>query len=262
MPVPLSEHTSQESVRLQVAAGFQDPHFDQMPRLNQVLRGVKVQAAQAGKKPRPCLPITPHKIRGVWMSDNPPFDNTMFWAAATTTFFGFCRSGEVTVESVSKYDPQIHLSFADVAVDNAFSPTVVSIQLKRSKADPFMRGVKLVLGITHDDICPVTALLPYLAIRGPAPGPLFRWEDLSPLSKPKFVDHVRQALQSANVPAQLYSGHSFRIGVATTAASAGIPDSTIQTLGRWQSSAYLLYVKLRPSHLATYHLLWHSVQCD
>ena len=96
--------------QMQVAAGFQDPHFDQMPRLNQVLRGVKVQAAWAGKKPRPRLPITPSilcKIRGVWMSGNPSFDNTMLWAAATTTFFCFCRSGEVTVESASKYDAQL-----------------------------------------------------------------------------------------------------------------------------------------------------------
>jgi len=83
------------------------------------------------------------------------------------------------------------------------------------------------------------ALLSYLAIRGPASGPLFRWEDLSPLSKSKFVDHIHQALWSADVPAQLYSGHSFRIGAATTTASAGKADSTIQTLDRWQSSAYV-----------------------
>ena len=55
----------------------------------------------------------------------------------------------------------------------------------------------------------------------------------------------------ANLPADKYAGHSFRIGAATTAASAGIEDSTIQTLGRWQSSSYLLYVKLDPCHMAS-----------
>ena len=65
--------------------------------------------------------------------------------------------------------------------------------------------------------------------------------------KVKFVDHVlRHALLAANVPAHLYTRHSFGIGAATTAASAGIEDSTIHTLGQWKSSAYLLYIRLNP----------------
>ena len=95
-----------------------------------------------------------------------------------------------------------------------------------------MRGVKLVVGRTHDDLCPVTALLLYLSRRGSAPGPLFMWEDRRPLSKSRFVEEVQQGFLSANLPAHLYAGHSFHIGAATTAASAGIEDSTIQTLGR------------------------------
>lgn len=36
---------------------------------------------------------------------------------------------------------------------------------------------------------------------------------------------------------------SFRIGAATSAALAGIEDSTIQLLGRWQSGAFLCYIR-------------------
>ena len=80
---------------------------------------------------------------------------------------------------------------------------------------------------------------------------LFHWHmyNHTPLSKPKFVEHVCRTVLAANIPAHLYTGHSFRIGAATTAASAGIEDSTIQTLGHWKSSAYLLYIRLNPSHL-------------
>jgi len=57
-----------------------------------------------------------------------------------------------------------------------------------------------------------------------------------------FVDHVRQALQSANIHANLYLGHSFCIGTATTAAAAEIAYSTIQTLDWWQSYVYFFCI--------------------
>ena len=57
-----------------------------------------------------------------------------------TTLFGFCRSGEITVEHESKSDPKIHLSFANSAIDNSLTPSVISIQLKRSKTEQFMTG--------------------------------------------------------------------------------------------------------------------------
>ena len=101
-----------------------------------------------------------------------------------------------------------------------------------------MKGVRLAIGKTNNDSCPVTALLSYLARRGNTPGPLFQWDNHTPLSKSKFVEHVHQALLWANIPAHLYTGHSFRIGAATTAALAGIQDSTIQTMGRWKSSTH------------------------
>ena len=210
-------------------------------------------AVKNGRSPHPRLPITPsilYKLCKVWLEDNSSFNHIMLWVAATTTFFGFCRSGEITVECESKFDPKIHLSLADLAVDKTLAPSVISIQLKRSKTDQVMKGVKLVIGKTNNDLYPVTALLSYLARRGNTPGQLFQWDNHTHLSKSKFVEHVRQALLRANIPAHLYTGHSFRIGAATTAKLAGIQDSTIQTLGRWKSSAYLLYIQLNPSHLA------------
>lgn len=104
------------------------------------------------------------------------------------------------------------------------------------------------MGKTGDDICPVAALLRYLSLRGPCPGPLFRWREGTPLTRVRFVAEVRSALEQAHLPAKDFAGHSFRIGAATTAA--GLEDSTIQTLGRWKSTAYLLYVRIDPRRLA------------
>ena len=85
---------------------------------------------------------------------------------------------------------------------------------------------------------------------GDKEGPLFQFYDGRSLTRERFVQAVRKALTKAGFDHQVYAGHSFRIGAATTAAHCGIPDSVIQTLGRWQSSAYLLYIRTPREHLA------------
>ena len=68
------------------------------------------------------------------------------------------------------------------------------------------------------------------------------------LTRELFVRELRIALKSVGIEAEKFAGHSFRIGAAaTTAATCGMPDSLIQTLGRWKSSAYTLYIRTPPS---------------
>ena len=125
------------------------------------------------------------------------------------------------------------------------------VRIKVSKTDPFQKGVDIFLGKTASPICPVMAMVAYLAARGNPPGPLFLYEDGSPLSRPRLVAAVRSCLRAGGVREELYLGHSFRIGAATTAATKGIEDSMIEVLGRWQSSAYLRYVRIPRENLAT-----------
>ena len=63
-------------------------------------------------------------------------------------------------------------------------------------------------------------------------------------------------MSDAGLDASLYSGHSFRIGAATSAAQAGIQDSIIQALGRWSSGAFLVYVRTQRSQLASIQGNW------
>ena len=164
----------------------------------------------------------------------------------------------MTVPSDTAYDPSMHLNFSDVAVDDPSSPAVIKVTIKQSKTDPFRKGVDLFVGKTNTDLCPVKALLKYLVVRGTQEGPLFSFQDGRLLTRQRFVEEVRKALQQAGIDQSRYCGHSFRIGAATTAAARGMEDSVIKTLGRWRSLAYLDYVRIPRDQLAQYSCLLSS----
>ena len=81
----------------------------------------------------------------------------------------------------------------------------------------------------------------YLTIRDPRPGPFFLTHENIPLSKGMFASEMKKALSICGIEQGAYLGHTFRIGVTTAAAQAGLPDSLIQTLGQWNSGAFLSY---------------------
>lgn len=240
---------------LHIAKGLPDPKIGDMSKLEQVLRGIKRAQSKLIAPPRVRLPITPDilkKIRKVWNEDGQNPDKILLWAAACTCFFGFMRAGEITVPSEKAYDPSGHLSFNDVAIDNPNSPQLLKVHLKASKTDPFRKGVDIFLGRTRGDLCPVAAMLAFLVCRGNHTGFLFTFRDGRLLTKSRFISEVRKALTKARVDCKKYSGHSFRIGAATTAHQAGLSDATIKMLGRWESSAYLLYVRTPREELASF----------
>lgn len=97
------------------------------------------------------------------------------------------RSGELTVPAGASFDPTIHLTPLDVAVDSPSCPSVLRIRLKVSKTDQTRSGVELFIGRTYNSLCPVVAMAKYLSVRGVDNGPLFRRRDGTPLTKPQLV---------------------------------------------------------------------------
>ena len=239
----------------QIEWGRGDPKIANMARLEQVLRGIKaVQCKARPASDRARLPITPDllsKMKQSWEEGRGHiWDRKMLWAASLLCFFGFFRSGEITVPSQTTFDQGAHLSFEDVAVDSWETPRLLRVRLKASKTDPFRTGVDVFIGATGSSLCPVAAVLAYMSMRGPGPGPLFRLQNGSPLTRTRLVSEVRNALSAAGVDCRAYSGHSFRSGAATTAAKEGVEDSTIKMLGRWKSEAYQVYIKTPREQLA------------
>ena len=91
----------------------------------------------------------------------------------------------------------------------------------------------------------MTAVLAYITRRGTTDGPFFRLaSNQQPLTKQLFMSKVRQALRELGLPEHHFTGHSFRIGVATAAARAGIEDSVNSVSGTLE--------QLSVSHLHPY----------
>ena len=118
--------------------------------------------------------------------------------------------------------------------------------IRQSKTDSFHKGHVLNLTPTQTSTCPVKAFQQYAAIiplHCPSWTTILSWQI-------QTFKQTQTLLQQADSCPQLYCTHSFRIGVATTSAAAGLPPWLIQTLGRWNGDAYLTYV-WTPSSLIT-----------
>ena len=238
---------------MHVMSGLHE-HFSQQltPRLQLTLIGIKRNQA-AMSPPRTRLPITLqllHNIKCLLSQQPSCYDNIMLWAMCCLAFFGFLRVSEFTVPTQGDYDESTHLSLKDISIDSRSNPRLIKVHIKQSKTDPFRQGVGIYLGATDSPICPVSGILPYLAVRGTQPGPLFITNDGKYLTRLSFSKRINVLLESLQVDTSLYNTHSFRIGAATTAAQAHIPEAHIKMLGRWRSDAYHRYIKTPPQELA------------
>ena len=147
---------------LHIVNGWANP-LASTPRLDLVLKGIR---RMKPKQERPHLPVTPAIMayihQGLWARPLPEFDRVMIWAACTLAFFGFLRC-RFTQASLTSYDQRKHLSLGDVAVDSHESPSRLAVRIKSSKVDQFGQGVTIALGKGSNTLCPVAAMLQYLA---------------------------------------------------------------------------------------------------
>ncbi len=136
---------------LHVSAGLHQEFSKELtPRLEMVLKGIKKEKAKTNP-PRVRLPITidiMSRIKEVLAQAPGDHNNIVLWAACCLAFFGFLRSSEFTVPSQTGYDPCVHLSFADIALNSIQNPSLIQVTIKQSKTDPFRKGVTLSLAST------------------------------------------------------------------------------------------------------------------
>jgi integrase len=100
------------------------------------------------------------------------------------------------------------------------------LTLPRSKTDQTGEGRKIGIPHGHGKICPVQALKDWLGTSGVAEGFIFRAIEGGRvvdghLSDRTICNIVKSRVGLVGLPAELYSGHSLRSGLATSAAQQG-----------------------------------------
>ena len=176
--------------------------------------------------------------------------NIMLWAACCLAFFAFLIVGELTIPAKGSYNKSSNLSLFDIAVDKRDYPQLLRITIRQLKTDPFCKGVKIFLGVTNRPVCPIVGITQYLAASHSHRGPLFVTSDRNELTRQTFTALLNPLLAKLHLDIKNYNTHSFRIGAATSAAEAHIPDNYIKMLGRWRSDAYQCYIRTPPQDLA------------
>ncbi|CAC5398459.1 unnamed protein product [Mytilus coruscus] len=210
-------------------------------RLQNILNGMKKTENKSVRQKVPITYSVLHQIyqylqKGIF---DPHLDFTMS-TAAVVGFFGFLRCSEFTCKQ--SFDSALNLTMDDVVF---VSDCQVNLRLKASKTDIFRHGVIIKLFKTNYNICPYVQLSKYVTSRklngATDNDPLLVDSSNLALRRSLFIDKLKAILAHLGLNAD--SGHSFRIGAATTCSSNGIQDHMIQTLGRWKSDCYSRYIR-------------------
>jgi len=218
------------------------PAIHNLNRLKNVLNGVKRTQT---KKSYIRYPITFEVLRKVclFLRNSSLYSHLLLETVCTVAFFGFLRCGEFTVENGQEFHPSFNLCVCDMTI----LADCVHLRLKVSKTDPFRQGVIIKLFPTNNIICPFKVCTMYMRHRmqsnAGSQDPLFIDVNNVALSRNNFLNMLKHALTCVGYDSSMYSGHSFRIGAATTAGSVHVDDHLIKILGRWSSDAYCRYIR-------------------
>jgi len=128
--------------------------------------------------------------------------------------------------------------------DIAYLPEGLAAVIRNSKTDQERAGQKVAVALGKSrETCPVASLREWLSKGGISRGPLFRgidrWGNVKaePLTDQVVALLIKKYALLAGLDATVFSGHSLRAGLATSAAAAGASERAIMKQTRHKSEA-------------------------
>lgn len=194
------------------------------------------------------LKLIKHELK---KSNLPIIRKRLIWLVCTLAFNGSFRIGELLANDNMHYDPQTCLLGRDISVENwhknGENTKLIKVWLKSPKELKFGKGVMVEVFETNTEICPVAALEKWKKQSKSAmtsTKPAFRLEDGSLYNGNLFNRDLEKLLgKHINYKETKILSHSFRAGLATAMAKLGYTDDEICKIGRWNSQAFIHYVK-------------------
>ncbi|XP_077152553.1 uncharacterized protein LOC143816266 isoform X1 [Ranitomeya variabilis] len=164
------------------------------------------------------------------------YESVLVSAAFAIAFFGALRISELVPRSKTSLDGGL------INEDLVICNEALRIRVRKSKCDPTGRGTWVLVKSSDGPVCPLNVVKRYTGMKGA--GRFFlSHADGSPLTKYQFHTIFNRCLEAVSADPSEYGTHSFRIGAATEAAKAGIPEAEVQRLGRWKSACFARYIR-------------------
>ena len=224
-------------------AGLPDPTKDFL--LSRVMEGLRRARLHP---PNRVLPITVdilHRLLDALPdSQCGPYDVCLMKAFFLLAYHGAFRVGELCESGTLAHTIRVE----DVLPGRGEDGGSFELRLSSFKFSKEGTSVLLspVVGGTH---CPIQALSAFLRVRPNRPGPLFIKESGAPLRRPFVACVLKRCVTQIGLNAEKYNTHSLRVGRATDLAAAGASEALIRETGRWNSNAYLKYIRFKTFEL-------------
>lgn len=170
------------------------------------------------------------------------YDDVLFLAIVFTAWHCLMRLGEIVAHDNPSYR-STRKSIKRHSVEISSSPRHISFFLPMHKADRLFEGSHIVLEERNSHLDPVAIFLRYINRRDhlfPLYPHLWIRENGTAPTRSWFIRRIR-----LHFPPE-YAGHSLRSGGATALAIAGVPADRIQTIGRWSSNTFQIYIRKNP----------------